>query len=215
MGLRVRGKLAPETVKPLPVTVAALTVTAVLPVEVKVTDCVAGVFTLTLPKDKLPVPTLSVGTDAPSCRAEVLATSPALAVKVTVCAVLTEETVAAKLALVAPTAMVTEAGTTTALLLLARLTVKPPPAAAAFSVTVQLSVPAPVMEPLLQLNALRVVFEDLPRCVPKRLTSGPKVDEVLFVVVSEPVVDPIGVEPNCVSRRAAPLSDRAGSGWLS
>jgi len=74
----------PETVKPLPVTVAALTVTAVLPVEVKVTDCVAGVFTLTLPKDKFPVPTLSVGTDAPNCRAKVSVTLLAMAVRVTV-----------------------------------------------------------------------------------------------------------------------------------
>ncbi len=91
---------------------------------------------------------LSVGTPVPNCRAKVLATLPALAVSVTVCAVLTEETVAVKLAVVAPAATVTVAGTVTAELLLARLTVNPPLAAAAFSVTVQLSVPAPVMDPL-------------------------------------------------------------------
>jgi hypothetical protein len=50
----------------------------------------------------------------------------------------------------------TEVGTVTALLLLARITVSPPLAAAAFSVTVQLSLPAPVMELLLQLSELRV-----------------------------------------------------------
>ena len=70
--------------------------------------------------------TLSVGTAAPSDRAKVLATLLALAVRVVVCAVLTEETVAVKLAVVEPAATVTEAGTVTVELLLARLTAKPP-----------------------------------------------------------------------------------------
>jgi hypothetical protein len=68
--------------------------------------------------------------------------------------VLTEDTVAVKLAVVAPAATVTLAGTTTAELLLARLTANPPLGAAAFSVTVQLSVPAPVIDPLAQVSAL-------------------------------------------------------------
>ena len=42
----------------------------------------------------------------------------------------------------------------TAELLLARLTANPPLAAATFSVTVQLSVPAPVIDPLVQLSPL-------------------------------------------------------------
>jgi hypothetical protein len=70
--------------------------------------------------------------------------------------VLTEVTVAVKLAVVAPAATVTEAGTVTELLLLARLTMSPPLAAAALNVTVQLSVPAPVNDPLLQLRTLSV-----------------------------------------------------------
>ncbi len=156
MGFRVRGKVTPETVKPVPVMVAALTVTAAVPVEERVCVSVVAVFTFTLPKDSLDEPTLSVGTAAPSDRAKVSATLPALAVRVTVRAVLTDETVAVKLAVVAPAATVTVAGTVTDELLLARLTAKPPVGAAAFRVTVQLSVPAPVIEPLAQLNEERV-----------------------------------------------------------
>jgi hypothetical protein len=68
--------------------------------------------------------------------------------------VLTEDTVAAKLAVVDPAATVTWAGTVTEELSLAKLTVNPPLAAAPLSVTLQLSLPPPVMDPLLQLNAL-------------------------------------------------------------
>ena len=63
--------MAPETVKPVPATVAALTVTAAVPVEDRVSVCVVAVFTFTLPKDKLDELTLSVGTAAPSDRAKV------------------------------------------------------------------------------------------------------------------------------------------------
>ena len=61
MGLRVSGKLAPETVKPVPVTVAALTVTDAVPEEVKVTDCVAGLFRTTSPKAMVVALMLSAG----------------------------------------------------------------------------------------------------------------------------------------------------------
>ena len=44
------GNVVPEMLKPVPVTDAPLIVTAVVPVEVKVTDCVAGVFRPTVPK---------------------------------------------------------------------------------------------------------------------------------------------------------------------
>jgi hypothetical protein len=75
-----------------------------------------------------------------------------------------------KLALVAPAATITEPGTETAALLLARLTVNPPLAAVELSVTVQLSVPVPVNDPLVQLSALntgtpvplRVISVELP-----------------------------------------------------
>ena len=105
---------------------------------------------------------------------------------------LTEETVAAKLALVAPAATVTLAGTVTAGLLLARLTAKPPVAAAAFRVTVQLSVPAPVIAPLLQLSP---VSSGTP--VPLRPTTVEEPVEELLVKVSEPETAPVAVGSNC------------------
>jgi hypothetical protein len=64
--LRVSGNVAPETVNPAPATVAALTVTAAVPVEDSVTVCVVAVFAVTLPKPMLPALTLSVDTPDPS-----------------------------------------------------------------------------------------------------------------------------------------------------
>jgi hypothetical protein len=46
----VSGKVAPVMVKPVPDKLTALTVTAAVPLDVKVTDCVEGVPTATLPK---------------------------------------------------------------------------------------------------------------------------------------------------------------------
>ena len=53
VGLRVTGKLPPIIVNPVPVIVAELTVTALVPVDVKVRVCVVGVFTAILPKFRL------------------------------------------------------------------------------------------------------------------------------------------------------------------
>ncbi len=144
--------MAPETVKPVPAILAALMVTDAVPVEDRVRDCVAGELRPTLPKAMVVALTLSVGAPVPSSRAKVSVTLPALAVRVAVCAVLTEETVAVKAAMVEPAAAVTVAGTVTAELLLARLTQKPPLGAAALSATVQVSVPAPEIDPLAQLS---------------------------------------------------------------
>ncbi len=155
-------------------------------------DCVAGVFNVTSPKfttvELIPSPDVLV----PSCNAKVFATLPALAVSVTVAGVLTVETVAVKLALVAPAATVALAGTVTAELLLARLTAIPPLAAAAFSVTVQLSVPAPVIEALVQLNPLRMGTP-----VPLRLIAVEVPEDELLVNVSEPEAAPLVVGSNC------------------
>ena len=54
-GLSVTGNVAPENVKPAPVRLAELTVTAELPVEVSVTGRVTGVPTGSLPKLKVVV----------------------------------------------------------------------------------------------------------------------------------------------------------------
>jgi hypothetical protein len=127
-----------------------------------------------------------------------LAALLALAVKVTACAVLTAVTVAVKLALLAPATTVTLAGTVTALLLLARLTVNPPVAAAVFRVTVQVSVPAPVIDPLLQLRALNTGTP-----VPLRLTRVEEPLEELLVRVREPEAAPAAVGSNCTVSVAA------------
>jgi hypothetical protein len=77
---------------------------------------------------------------------------PCFAVSVTVCDDLTADTLARKLAVLAPEETVTEEGTVTAVLLLARLTIMPVLAAAELNVTVHLSEPDPVIDALAQLR---------------------------------------------------------------
>jgi len=59
-GLSVRGKVAPDTLKPVPLTFAELIVTAAVPVEVNVTGSVEVAPTVTLAKLRLVVLTDSV-----------------------------------------------------------------------------------------------------------------------------------------------------------
>jgi hypothetical protein len=177
----VTGKVAPDIVKPAPLSVAELMVTGAVPVELNVTGNVEAVFTVTLPNARLVGLTVNVGTAAFSCKAKLLETLPALAVRVTACAVVTEETVAVNPALLALAGTTTVAGTVTAALLLARATLKPPLPAAVVSVTVHASLPAPVIDALLQDNALNVAGTAVP--VPVRLTTAvPLVDELLWMV---------------------------------
>jgi hypothetical protein len=68
---------------------------------------------------------------------------------------LTAAIVAVKEALVELAGTVTEAGTAADASLLERFTFNPPLGAAALKVTVQASVPAPVIDPLVQTSALR------------------------------------------------------------
>lgn len=79
-----------------------------------------------------------------------------LAVRITVCAEVTDVAVAVKLAPMDPCGICTAAGAVTAAALLARFTVNPPTGAALLSVTVQASVPDPVNEPLAQVSELSV-----------------------------------------------------------
>ena len=79
-------------------------------------------------------------------------TLPFFAVRVTVSEETTDATLAAKVALVPPEGMVTEAGTLIAPLLLASVATNPVLGAAALIFTVQLSVPAPVIELLAQTS---------------------------------------------------------------
>jgi hypothetical protein len=61
VGFNVTGRVPLTIVKPVPVIAAAFTVTGAVPVDVSVNDCVAAVFTVTLPKLKVPVPTINCG----------------------------------------------------------------------------------------------------------------------------------------------------------
>ena len=105
---------------------------------------------------------------------------------------LAADTMAEKLPVVDPAATVTEAGTVTAELLLARFTANPPLAAATFSVTVQLSVPAPVIDPLVQLSPLNTG-----KPVPLRLIKVEVPLKELLVNVSCPVAAPAVAGSNC------------------
>ena len=77
VGFKVTGKVAPDMVKPVPLSVAELMVTGAVPVEVNVTGSVVGVFTVTLPNAKLAGLMLSVGTCGIQPVQKVLETPPA------------------------------------------------------------------------------------------------------------------------------------------
>ncbi len=53
LGFKVTGKVAPDMLKPVPVSVAEFTVTDAVPVEVRVKDWVAGVLITTFPNATL------------------------------------------------------------------------------------------------------------------------------------------------------------------
>ena len=82
-GFNVVGNAIPDHVKPAPVSVAPLIVTTPVPVEVKVTDCVAGVLSATSPNATLVALMLSASIAAFNCREKLLNTLPTLAVIVT------------------------------------------------------------------------------------------------------------------------------------
>jgi hypothetical protein len=192
LGFSVTGNVAPDTLKPAPLTVAELIVSAAVPLEVSVSDCVVAAFKFTLPNDRLEALRETAGTAAINCKAKFAEALPAFAVSVAVCVVLTADTVAENAALVAPPATVTVAGTVTAGLLLARPTANPPLGAAPFRATVQLSVPAPVIEALEQESELSVAMP-----VPLRATVAVPPDEALLEIASDPIAVPARVGSNC------------------
>jgi hypothetical protein len=148
--------VAPEIEKPEPETVAELIVTEPVPVELRVTDCVVAVLTDTLPKVRLDAPTLRVGTTAFNWIPKVSGVPPTLADNVAVCALVTEDTVAEKVAVFVPEVTVTDEGTVTAALLLDRFTAYPLLAAEALSATLQLSAPDPVKDAVVHVKAVSV-----------------------------------------------------------
>ena len=160
LGFNVTGNEAPDIVKPVPDSAAALMVTGAVPVDVNVSNFVEAMLTATLPKLMLVELALSAGTVAAvafNCSEKLLELLFADAVKFTVCVEVTADTVALKLAVVALAATVTVTGTVTAPLSLLRLTLCPPLPAAPLKVTVQGTVPAPGMDPVLHENPLTVI----------------------------------------------------------
>lgn len=129
-------------------------------------------------------------------RAKVSAAPPALAVSVTVCGELTEEMVAAKLALLAPAGTVTVAGTATDPLLLDKFTGNPLLAAAPFSATVQLSVAAPVSDELAQFSELSEIVGVASIPVPSRPITMLAPFDALLAIVNWPVAAPAAVGEN-------------------
>ena len=191
MGFKVRGNVAPEAANPIPDTDAALTVTAEPPVEDRTTLSVAGIFVTTSPKLMLGVLTLRMPDAALRFRVKTSETPPALAIRIAASVELTGDTFAVKFAVLAPAATVTEAGTFTSELLLDRPIVNPPLAAGVFTVTVQLSVPDPVSELLVQLSA---VSPGTP--VPLRPTTIELPFEELLAIDSCPACPPAAVGSN-------------------
>ena len=109
--------------------------------------------------------------------------------------VATEDTVAVNPALAVPAGTVTILGTATAELLLDRLTVNPPLGAAEFNVTIQGSVPTPVMDELLQVIALSVAGAAVP--VPLRAMAAAALSAVeLLAMVNWPAAAPGAVGLN-------------------
>jgi hypothetical protein len=126
LGFKVTGNVAPESLKPLPASVAELMVTGAVPVELNVTGSSAAVFTITFPNATLVGPTDSVGIVPAAgfnCRAKLLEMPFALAVSVTVCADVIDATLTVNPAFVALAGTISAAGTATIALLLANLTV--------------------------------------------------------------------------------------------
>ena len=117
-------------------------------------------------------------------------TPPAEAVTVAFWAVVTEETEAVKVVLLAPNGTITDAGTVTALLLLARATVRPPLPAPADRLTVQASLPAPVNDVVAQARVLSTPAAAWP--VPLRLTVA-VLGEALSLKVMVPLTVPVAV----------------------
>jgi hypothetical protein len=153
-GFKVAGKLPPETENPVPEIESALMVTAIVPLDVTVTDFVTAVPTETLPNDSEVAFRLRAAVAALSCSETACEVPPVVAVSLTDCALVTAAAFAMKVAVPAPAGTDTLAGTVTALLLLARETLRPPVGAEPDKLTVQESASEPVNEVLLQERAV-------------------------------------------------------------
>jgi hypothetical protein len=177
-GLRVAGRLVGDAEKPLPLTVIELTVTEAVPVEVRVTVWVVGLFNTTPPNAMLVAFTDSAGVPAFNWSETVRDVLPVVAVSVADCALLTEATFAVNAALAAVAGTRIEPGTVTAALLLDSATVKPPVGAEPDRLTEQESVSVPVIETVLQLTALTVGVPVAPVALRLTADAGALLDTV-------------------------------------
>ena len=125
-------------------------VRAAVPVELRVTVCVAGVFTGTLPKATLATLVLSTGAGTVNARVKVSVTLPAVAVRIAVSAAGTGVTFTVNWAVVLFVCTSAAGPVVTAGLLLDRATLNPGEAAASLIVTVHRSVPVPPIDALAQ-----------------------------------------------------------------
>ena len=192
----MRGNVAPEAANPVPDRLTAFTVTAAVPVDVMVSVCAADSLTSTCPKSTSLALTVKTEATAFNRSEKLSALLPTFAVRIAVCDAVTAETVAVKLALVAPAGTATVAGTTTALLLLLKSTVRPPVPAAVPRFTEHDSDVEPVAELLAQLSELNVapVTADAP--VPDRPTVSELPEEALLVIVNCPLAAPAALGLN-------------------
>jgi hypothetical protein len=179
------GKLPPETVNPVPVIESEFIVTAIVPLDVTVTDLVTAVPTETLPNESDDAFRLSACVAAFSCSETALELPPVVAVSVTDCVLPTGATFAVKAVLVAPAATVTELGIVTAGLLVPSATLNPPAVAGPDRLTVHETAIDPVIEVLLHDTALTTGIPVAP--VALRLTAA---EGALPETVSCPVTEP-------------------------
>ena len=114
-GFNVAGKLPPETANPVPVIASELTVTAAVPEEVRVTDCVPVEPTATLPNESVVALMVSAGEPVAGeiVMSKYSVTPPAWAVMVAFWVIATLATAALNAALIAPGFTVNPLGTVT------------------------------------------------------------------------------------------------------
>jgi hypothetical protein len=185
-------------------------VTGAVPVEVKTTGRVDDFPTYTFPKLMLVVLVLMlrVGTAAFNCSEKLFEILLAVAVNVTDCAELTANAFAVKLTLVALADTITDDGTVTPALLLERFTSIPPLGAELLSATVQASVPAPVIDALLQETALSVgKFEEEADPLPCSFTVAERL-EVGLMILNCPVASVAALGLKCTFRLSVPPAAR-------
>jgi hypothetical protein len=210
VGLSVTGRLPPISVKPAPATAAEFTVTGDVPVDVRVSDWVVAVVTVTLPKLKLPTLTVSCGLTA-AMLVPLNETKVVLPLDELVLMVIWPLAVPVAVGLNCTWSVIDCVGVSVA--------GKPPPTiekpapatAAEFTVTGDVPVDVRVSDwvvavftvtlPKLKLPTLTVNW-GLVAAVPVPLrvtTAGLPLDELLLIVIC-PVAAPVAVGSNCTCR---------------